>query len=138
MPRPVVAQIAAALAALVAIAAVTALWIVNLRMGPRLEAFSGGPMVIFVPLALILLVLLWILIRGFFSSVVRWGALTTILGAGGLALLVVVLYCAPAACFMPDPGRLLGWFVVLGAAFAALVHHIVLARFSGGSHAADT
>ena len=50
-----------------------------------------------------------------------------------LAYVITAVYCGPVACFQPGPNRLMGWFVVLGVAAAALVHQVVLEATSGGS-----
>jgi hypothetical protein len=47
-----------------------------------------------------------------------------------LAALFVIGYCGPVACFAPGPSRLMGWFVLGGVAIAALLHHLVLNRFT--------
>jgi hypothetical protein len=49
----------------------------------------------------------------------------------------VAIYCGPFACFTPGSARMMGWFLVGGAAAIALVHHVVLNAMSDGErHAA--
>ena len=129
MQRPVLANISAIAAAFLAIIAVSALWIVNLRMGPRLEGFTGGAMVIMVPVALLILTAIWIILRALFGrqrAIAPWLALA---GGAVIGLVAVVANCGVTACFVPGSERLAGWFVVGGTGLAALVHHIVLSRF---------
>lgn len=131
--RPMRARLWALIAALAALVAVSALWIVHLRLGPRLDGFTGGPMVVFVPFFLLVATGLWLAVRAVLHGRVHWRALTVLAAAVALTLVLIVLYCGPAACFVPGPNRLLGWFVVGGAGLAALVHHLVLEATSGGS-----
>jgi hypothetical protein len=137
MKRPVRAHVYALLAAFVAVVVVSALWIVNLRMGPPLDGFTGGPMVIFVPFFLLILSGLWFAVRAVLHGRVHWRWLTVIVAAAALAVAPVILYCGPVACFTPGANRQMGWFVVGGLALVALVHHIVLnATSRGARHAA--
>lgn len=124
------AHLLALLAALAAVVVVTALWIVNLRMGPPLEGFTGGPMLIAMPMFLLLVVGAWLVVRVLLQGRVRWHVVLVVVVAAAFALAPVVLYCGPA-CFAPGPNRLLGWFVVVGAAATALVHHLVFEALSG-------
>jgi hypothetical protein len=128
--RPARAHIFAVMAAFLAIIAASALWIVNLRSGPRLDGFTGGAMVIFVPLLLLIVLGIWLAIRGALHGRVAWRTLTVLIGSLVLASLFVIGYCGPVACFVPGSNRLMGWFVLGGAALAALVHHLVLNRFT--------
>lgn len=135
--RPARAHLWALIAAFIAILAVSSLWIVNLRMGPPLDGFTGGPMVIFVPVFVLFLTGMWFAARGVLHGRVHWRAITVLVVALVFAYAVVVVYCGPVACFAPGPNRLMGWFVVGGVALAALVHHLVLESMSGGfRHAA--
>lgn len=129
MRRSARAHIVALIAALGTIVAVSALWIVNLRMGPRLDGFTAGPMVVFVPFGIVLLTAFWLIARGLLHGRVRWRAATALAAAGALALVIVAGYCGPVACFMAGPNRLMGWFLVGGVALAALAHQLVLDRF---------
>jgi hypothetical protein len=122
MKRPLRAHAYALIGALMVLVLVSALWIVNLRRGPALDGFTGGPMVIFVPFFLLIVTGLWLAVRAMLHGRVHWRGLTVVVAA----LAPVILYCGPVACFAPGPNRLMGWFVVLGVALAALVHHIVL------------
>jgi hypothetical protein len=128
--RPARAHIFAVMAAFLAIIAASALWIVNLRSGPRLDAFSGGAMVVFVPFLLLIVVGIWLAIRGALHGRITWRSPMVLIGSLILASLFVIGYCGPVACFMPGSNRLMGWFVLGGAALAALVHHLVLNRFT--------
>jgi hypothetical protein len=125
------AHLLALLAALATVVVMTALWIVNLRMGPPLEGFTGGPMLISMPLFLLLVVGVWLVVRAMLGGRFRWHALLVVIVAAAFALAPVILYCGPVACFAPGPNRLLGWFVVVGAALTALVHHLVYEATSG-------
>jgi hypothetical protein len=128
--RPARAHIFAVMAAFLAIIAASALWIVNLRSGPPLDGFTGGAMVIFVPLLLLIVLGIWLAIRGALHGRMAWRTVTVLIGSLVLASLFVIGYCGPVACFTPGPNRLMGWFVLGGAALAALVHHLVLNRFT--------
>ena len=129
MRRAARAHIVALVAALATIVVVSALWIANLRMGPAVGGWLAGPMVVFVPFGVVVVTAFWLIVRGLLHGRVRWRALTVLAAAGGLALVVVAGYCGPLACFMPGPNRLMGWFLVVGVALTALVHHLVLDRF---------
>jgi hypothetical protein len=125
------AHLLALLAALAAVVVVTALWIVNLRMGPPLEGFTGGPMLISMPMFLLLVVGAWLVVRALLQGTIRWHVVLVVVVAAAFALAPVILYCGPVACFAPGPNRLLGWFVVVGAGIVALVHHLVFEALSG-------
>jgi hypothetical protein len=117
-------------AAFLAIVVVTFGWIVNLRMGPRLEGFTGGPMALFVPLALLLLTAGWLILRGVLHGRVHWGVLGVLVVTAVATLVIVAVTCGPVACFVPGTSnRLAGWFLVLGVPLVALVHHLVLVSF---------
>ncbi|SDB13543.1 hypothetical protein SAMN02982931_01019 [Bauldia litoralis] len=133
--RPILANITALAAALVVIIAVSALWIVNLRMGPPLEAFTGGAMVIYLPAMLLILTVLWVVLRALFVGGRALAVWMPFVGGAVLALIVVVANCGPTRCFVPGNERLLGWFAVGGAGLAALTHHLVLRRFAGEANA---
>jgi hypothetical protein len=128
--RPARAHIFALMAAFLAIVAASALWIVNLRSGPRLDGFTGGAMVIFVPFFLLIVFGVWLAIRGALHGRMAWKTVTVLIGSLILASLFVIGYCGPVACFTPGSNRLMGWFVLGGAVLAALVHHLVLNRFT--------
>jgi hypothetical protein len=131
--RPARAHIFALVAAFLAIIAVSALWIVNLRSGPPLDGFTAGPMVIFVPFFLLIIFAVWLAIRGALQGRIAWRSATVPFGALLLAVVFVIGYCGPVACFTPGSNRLMGWFVLGGVAFAALLHHLVLNRFTPAS-----
>jgi hypothetical protein len=127
----------AILAALLVVVATTALWIVNLRMGPPMEGFTGGPMALSLPILLLVLTVVWVVIRS--VAGLRWSALSVFLASAIAAYVLAAIWCGPVACFVPGPNRLMGWFLVGGIAIAALAHHLVLAAFSRGqSHATHT
>lgn len=130
MRHPARAHIFALLGAFLAVVAVSALWIVNLRLGPRLEGLSGGPMVIFVPFVLLIFVAFWLIIRGLLGGRVKWRVSTVLLATLVMSGIVVVFTCGPISCFTPGTDRLLGWFVVGGVAITALIHHFILNSFS--------
>lgn len=127
--KPVLANLAAIGAAFAAIIAVTTLWVVNLRYGPRLDAFTAGAMLIAMPVLLVLVTALWVVIRALFARR-RFGPVATFFAGATLACAVIVGYCGPTACFVSNANRMIGWFVVLGTALAALAHHAVLDRFA--------
>jgi hypothetical protein len=127
MKRPLRAHILALIAALATIVAVSALWIVNLWLGPPLDGWVAGPMVIFVPAFLLILLAVWLVVRAVLQSWIHWRSSTVALATLIPSVGIVVLNCGPTACFAPGNERLLGWFVVGGVVFAALVHHLVLA-----------
>lgn len=130
------AHLLALLAALATVVVMTALWIVNLRMGPPLEGFTGGPMLVSMPIFLLLVVGVWLVVRALLQGRFQWHAVVVVIVAAAFALAPVILYCGPVACFSPGPNRLLGWFVVGGAALTALVHHLVYQAISGERHVA--
>ncbi|MEX0852534.1 MAG: hypothetical protein WD036_04520 [Bauldia sp.] len=130
MKRTVGSHVVALIAALAVIVAVSAAWIVNLRMGPRLDGFTAGPMVIFVPFGILILTAVWLIVRGVLHGRVRWTAIKVGLASLGLATIGVAVGCGPIACFAPGPDRLMGWFLVGGVALTALVHHVVLNSFA--------
>ena len=138
MKRPLRAHIVALIASFVTILAVSALWIVNLRMGPELDGFTGGAMVVFVP----------------FAHPDRDGCLSagpriappphTVAGGDrgdyvdrfrAVRRSSSIAVRSPVS--RPDENRLMGWFIIAGVALAALVHHVVLDRFPAeAAHAA--
>jgi hypothetical protein len=126
MKSPLGAHILALIAAFATIVAVSALWIVNLRLGPPLGGWVAGPMVIFVPVFLLILLAVWLLVRAALQGRIRWRSSTVALATLIPSIAIVVLNCGPTACFAPGNDRLLGWFVVGGVVVAALVHHLVL------------
>ncbi len=132
MLRPVLAHISALAAALGVIVVVSALWIVNLRMGPKLDAFAAGPILVFLPAMLLGLTAIWVILRAIFARGHGLAAWMAFGGGAVLGLIVVVGYCGPTACFVPGSERLMGWFAVGGTGLAALAHHLVLARFERG------
>lgn len=133
MKRPARAHILALVAAFAAVVVVSALWIVNLRMGPPLEAWTGGATVIIVPMALVALTAGWLIVRGVLHGRVHWHAVTVLAVSAVGTLAVVVVACGPLACFLPSRSNyFMGWFVVLGVALTALVHHIVLNGLTPG------
>lgn len=129
MKRPVLAQLSAFGAAFVVIVAVTALWIVNLRLGPRIEGFTGGAMVLIVPIALLIVIVVWAVLRALSAGRAIGGVLAFV-GGAILGLILVVGNCGPTACFLPGNERFAGWFVVVGGGLATLAHQMVLDRFS--------
>ena len=126
MKRPLSAHIFALIGALAAVVATSALWIVNLRLGPPLDGWVAGPMVIFVPAFVLILLAVWLLVRAALHGRIRWRISTVALATLIPSVAVVILNCGPTACFAPGNDRLLGWFVVGGVVAAALIHHLVL------------
>lgn len=126
MKRPLSAQIFALIAALATVVATSALWIVNLRLGPPLDGWVAGPMVIFLPAFVLILLAVWLLFRAALHGRIRWRISTVALATLVMSVAVVIVNCGPTACFTPGNDRLLGWFVVGGVVAAALIHHLVL------------
>lgn len=126
MKRPLIAQMFALIGALATVVATSALWIVNLRLGPPLDGWVAGPMVIFLPAFVLILLAVWLLVRAALHGRIRWRISTVALATLVLSVAVVIVNCGPTACFTPGNDRLLGWFVVGGVVAAALIHHLVL------------
>ena len=125
MRRRARANIFALTAAFVAFLAISALWIVDLRLGPTM-GLEGGAMVLFVPAYLVILTAVWFVVRA--VARVRW-RLGNVLAVTIIVPLVLVMAdCGPVACFVPGPHRMSGWFIVLGLPLIALAHHFVLDR----------
>jgi hypothetical protein len=123
----------ALLAALGVVVVMSVLWIINLNMGPPIEGFMGGPMVISLPIFLLLVVGAWFVVRALLQGRFQWHAVTVVVVAAAIAIAPIILYCGPVACFAPGPNRYLGWFVLAGTALAALAHHLVFEALSGES-----
>jgi hypothetical protein len=139
MRRSAGAHVLALLAALVVVIAVSAAWIVHLRLGPRLDGLIVGPMIIVVPLGILLLIGMWGTIRWAARGRIHWTAWTVFGATLAMSAIVTAGYCGPIACFAPGNNRLVGWFLVAGATLAALAHHLVLNVLSGErSHAVKT
>jgi hypothetical protein len=130
--RPALAHIFALIATLLAIVAVGALWLAYYRTYPRGTGFDDLTG-IFVPFALLFLVGVWLVVRAIAHHRVQWRVLTVIVAALALAYAQVAVYCGPVSCFTSGSNRFMGWFLVGGAALAALVHHFVLNRFTPAS-----
>ena len=114
------------LAAVAVIVAVSAAWIVHLRLGPRLEGWVAGPMVIFVPMMALVIYGVWMLVRAVAGRWIRWAAGTVALGSAATVLVVLGVYCGPTACFVADsPNRQLGWFVLAAVVGAAIAYQLV-------------
>ncbi len=130
---PLKAHLLALVAAFAVVIVVVGLWIVALRMGPRMDSFVAGPMIIAAPFLLVAGIFLWLCLRA--GIWIRWTALTVLGVSFGFAVIAVALICGPTACFTPGPNRMMGWFVVGGVAAAALAHHLALVAVSGEPHA---
>jgi hypothetical protein len=132
MKPPARAHVVSLLATLATMVAVSALWIVNLSLGPPLEAWTGGATVIMIPIGLLVLTAGWFAIRGVLHGRVHWRAISVLAVTIIVSLAIVVVTCGPIACFAPGrPNYAAGWFVVGGLALTALVHHVVLNAMSG-------
>ncbi len=115
----------ALIAAFVTFLVVDALWVVTLRLGPRM-GLEAGALVLFVPVYLFILGLVWFAVR--YVARVRW-RVTNVLAVTVIVPLVLVMAdCGPIACFVPGPDQMSGWFVVVGLPLIALAHHFVLDR----------
>lgn len=127
MQRSLGAHLFALIAAFAVVVAVSALWIANLRLGPPLDGWVAGPMVIFVPAFVGGFLVVWLITRTALQRRIPWRGSTVALSTLLPSTALVVLNCGPTACFVPgNSNRLLGWFVVGGVVVAALVHHFVL------------
>ena len=130
MRRPARAHVMAVNAALVAFVVVSALWIVNLRIGPSPKGLIAGATLAFVPFGLAILTPIWFLIRAATHGRLRWRVLTVLAVTIVVPLAIVTVYCGPTACFAPGPPHyLMGWFLIGGVALIALFHHLVLNRY---------
>jgi hypothetical protein len=129
--KPWLANLAAIGAALLAIVVISAVWIVFLRNGPKLDAWVAGPMIVAVPLALLVLTAMWLLARVALARWVEWNSVRVLAGSLMLAYLVTAITCGPIACFQALPSFWVGWFLVLGAAIAACVHHATFTQLLG-------
>jgi hypothetical protein len=127
--RPVASHTLAIAAAVLALVAAAAVWIVNLRAGPRL-GLEAGAMVVIVPLAMLVLFAMWLVVRTLLARRIRWGALGMTAVCAMLTYTIVAVACGPITCFQAGPHRAMGWFLVGGVAAAALVHHVVLGRLA--------
>ena len=110
------------------IVAVSAAWIVNLQRGPRLDGFTGGITVVFVPMVLLMLGAGWLAVRAIAGRWKAWTATSVLLVTAGISYVLTAITCGPIACFQPGPNRAMGWFVVGGLTAIAAVHHAVLGR----------
>ena len=120
----------ALLATFLVIVAVSAAWIVNLRMGPPLEGLAAGATVLFVPMVIVVLTAGWLIVRGVLHGRVRWRAVTVLAVAVAVSFALIAVNCGPVACFRAGPPNYLaGWFTLVGVPLAALVHHVVLVSF---------
>jgi len=125
MRRRARANILAPIAASVVFLIVSALWIVSLRLGPRM-GLEGGAMVLFVPAYLVILTAVWFVVRA--VARIRWRPTNILAVAIIVPLVLVISDCGPIACFVPGPHRMSGWFIVVGLPAIALTHHFVLNR----------
>jgi hypothetical protein len=125
---PVASHTLAIAAAVLALVAAAAGWIVNLRAGPRL-GLEAGAIVVIVPLAMLVLFAMWLVVRTLLARV-RRGALGMTAVCAMLTYTIVAVACGPITCFQAGPHRAMGWFLVGGVAAAALVHHVVLGRLA--------
>jgi hypothetical protein len=129
MKSPAHAHAAAIASAVVAVAVASGFWLLRVNQG-GVEDLSEG----WLPAAILLLAAAWLVIRALLEHRIQWRVITVIIVAAAFALWPVILYCGPTACFTPGPNGLIGWFIVGGVAFAALVHHLVLTGMSQVRH----
>lgn len=122
------AHILALLAAGAVIAVASAAWIVSLQMGPPLDGFVAGPMIIFVPMFLVVGTGLWLAVRAILHGRVRWRGWLVALVSAVVGFGLTLVYCGPSACFSGMGGThgMMGWFVLIGTMLSALVHHVIL------------
>jgi hypothetical protein len=126
------AQAAAIGVAFLVIVAVSAGWIVHLRMGPKLDGWTAGPMILGVPVVLIGLTVIWLIARGLVGRRAQWSVAVPVVASAVFAYAVVAVMCGPIACFQQGPNRAMGWFIVGGVMAAALAHHLVRRRYTSG------
>ncbi len=129
--RPWLAYLIAIGAALLAIIIVSAVWIGFLRTGPQLDAWIAGPMILAVPAALVVLNAMWLLLRAALARFVAWTLPRVALASIVLAYVATGITCGPVACFQALPSFRAGWFLVIGAAIAAIVHHVTFRQLQG-------
>ena len=111
--KPWLAYLVAIGAALLAIVVISAIWIVFLRTGPQLDAWVAGPMILAVPVALMVLMAMWLIAR---AALARWITWTTVRVLAGSRLSLPIspqrITCGPIACFQALPSFGVGWFLV--------------------------
>ncbi len=129
MSRNPFAQAVSLIAALEVIVLASLAWVLNLRSGPVLGLESGA-ILLFLPLALIIVFAMWLVLRFLLLRRLRWPALLVLAASLVLGYLMVAASCGPVACFQPGPNRMMGWYLVLGVAGAALAHHFALTSFN--------
>jgi hypothetical protein len=129
MKNPATAHAVAIGAAVLVVLLASAFWMVEAE-GASVVGLTVG----MIALVLVGLETLWLVVRALLERRVRWRVVTVVIVAAVFALAPVLLYCGPTACFTPGPNRLVGWFIVGGVAFAALLHHLVLTGMTKVRH----
>ena len=116
--------------ALLSIIATTAVWIRHLQLGPPLDPWTGGPMLLFVPVILILFSLGWLVIRFIMQKFIQLSTIRVVVVSFLLLLIGQLLICGTEQCFsLGSSERGVSWFLIGGGVFFALVHHYFLVRF---------
>lgn len=128
MKRVALPHAVSVIAALEVIALASLAWVVNVRSGPPIGPRSGV-IVVFMPLALLILFAMWMVLRFVILRRIAWPAYLVLAVAIVVGYLIVAASCGPTACFVPGPNRFMGWYLVLGVAGAAFVHHLALTSF---------
>ncbi len=121
--KPWLAYLVAIGAALLSIVVISAIWIVFLQTGPQLDAWVAGPMILAVPVALMILMAMWLIARAALARWIAWSTVRVLAGSLVLAYLATAVTCGPIACFRALPSFGVGWFLVIGTTIAAGVHH---------------
>ena len=124
--KPWLAHVVAIGAAVLGIMVVSALWIVFLRTIPQLDAWVAGPLVVAVPFALVVALVMWLIVRGLAARRVRWNAALVLAISAVITYVATAITCGPISCFRALPSFYVGWFLVIGSATVALIHHITI------------
>lgn len=123
--KPWLAYLVAVGSALLAIIIVSTVWVGFLRTGPKLDAWVAGPIIVAVPVALVALTAMWLLLRAGLARWVTWNVGRVLAASLVLAYILTAITCGPVACFQALPSFWVGWFLLLGTAIAACVHHAI-------------
>lgn len=129
MRRNPLAPIVSLIAAAEIIVLASLAWLANLRNGPTFGLESGA-ILLFMPLALVIIFAMWLVLRFLLLRHLPWPALLVLAASLVLGYLMVAASCGPVECFQPGPNRMMGWYLVLGVAGAALAHHFALTSFN--------
>lgn len=109
---------------------VTAAFLLLLPRGGGVEI---GAWPLMMPFGLAAIVALWIVLRVVLLKSVAWTALVVALASLAFAYVLTAALCGPVACFQASPRYYMGWYIVVGAVLAALVHHATYSSTKPGS-----